>query len=549
MRDRNRARPESYPPWALIAVVLTLAFVAYVRVRLADVPLERDEGEYAYAGQLILKGIPPYELVYNMKFPGTYYAYAVILAAFGQTPWGIHLGLMIVNAATVVLVFATGRRLFGEYAGAVAAISFAILSIDRSVLGVFAHATHFVTLAAMAGSLLLLRASESGRLASYCWSGLLFGLSVVMKQHAVFYVPFAAGFVLWNERRKEGSDRRAWAKKLGAIAVGFVVPLAVVIGVLAAQGVLGRFWFWTFRYAREYVTEKPISTALPDLAESFVTVSEHNVALWALAAIGLVALWTGRQEPRARILVTGLLAASFLAMCPGFWFREHYYIPVLTAAALLCGVAVVSLRRLLETRLSSRVAAVLAAGVFAGAVAKYVTSERGYLFAITPRDLSRGIYSQNPFIEAVEIGKYIRERTDNNDRIAVLGSEPEIYFYADRKAATGYMYTYPLMETQPLAKTMQEEMIREIESIHPRYLVFVWVRRSWLPWEDSNEEILFWGKKYVQDCYDAVGVADIVSARKSNMVWDADVPKYRALTDDLVYTFRRKSDAPCTVSK
>ena len=38
---------------------------------------------------LILQGFPPYQLAYNMKFPGTYYAYSLILAAFGQTAWGI----------------------------------------------------------------------------------------------------------------------------------------------------------------------------------------------------------------------------------------------------------------------------------------------------------------------------------------------------------------------------------------------------------------------------------------------------------------------------
>ena len=61
--------------WGLAAIVFTL--VAAIRIRLLGIPLERDEGEYAYAGQLILQGIPPYKLVYNMKFPGTYAAYAL----------------------------------------------------------------------------------------------------------------------------------------------------------------------------------------------------------------------------------------------------------------------------------------------------------------------------------------------------------------------------------------------------------------------------------------------------------------------------------------
>ena len=37
------------------------------------------------------------------------------------------------------------------------------------------------------------------------------------------------------------------------------------------------------------------------------------------------------------------------------------------------------------------------------------------------------------------IARYIRERTAPGDRIAVIGSEPEIYFYAERNAATGHL--------------------------------------------------------------------------------------------------------------
>src|SRR5256885_275425 len=73
--------------WVLVGVVVLC--VAAVRLRLADAPIERDEGEYAYAGQLILDGVPPYALVYNMKFPGTYYAYSVLMALAGRTSWGV----------------------------------------------------------------------------------------------------------------------------------------------------------------------------------------------------------------------------------------------------------------------------------------------------------------------------------------------------------------------------------------------------------------------------------------------------------------------------
>src|SRR5271154_7088682 len=88
--------------WPWLVVLVVLLFVGFIRVRLLEMPLERDEGEYAYAGQLILQGIPPYELAYNMKLPGTYFAYALGMAVFGETTSGVHLTLLVVNSLTVV---------------------------------------------------------------------------------------------------------------------------------------------------------------------------------------------------------------------------------------------------------------------------------------------------------------------------------------------------------------------------------------------------------------------------------------------------------------
>jgi hypothetical protein len=106
------------PRWLAFALVFVVLFLfASIRWRLRDMPLERDEGEYAYAGQLILQGIPPYELAYNMKLPGTYLAYAAILRVFGETPAGIHIGLLLVNGCATLLVFFLGRRLYGNLAG------------------------------------------------------------------------------------------------------------------------------------------------------------------------------------------------------------------------------------------------------------------------------------------------------------------------------------------------------------------------------------------------------------------------------------------------
>jgi 4-amino-4-deoxy-L-arabinose transferase-like glycosyltransferase len=130
-------------------------------------------GEYAYMGQLILQGIPPYIGAYNMKLPGTYVMYALIMSVFGQNIQGIHFGLTIVNGVTVLLVFLLARKLVSEAAALTACAAYALLSLSPSVLGFAGHATHFVVLPALGGILTLFYAVRNNKLYVYFWSGVL----------------------------------------------------------------------------------------------------------------------------------------------------------------------------------------------------------------------------------------------------------------------------------------------------------------------------------------------------------------------------------------
>ena len=274
-----------------MVVLAVLVLVGTVRFRMANMPLERDEGEYAYAGQLILEGIPPYKLAYNMKFPGTYAAYAVIMAVFGQTPAGIHLGVICITTLTALMLYWFCRRLLDETAGVVAATAYAILASSIKMSGLAGHATHFCALFATASLCVLWREKQKLSWGRAFVGGVLLGFATLMKQHAALFCLWGFVFLAsaaWRQRDVPS------ARKIGccaAFCVGALAPLGLSCLILWRAGVFERFWFWTIRYAREYISWVPIAQAMHKFFESVVDVSERSTLLWLVAASGLVFIW------------------------------------------------------------------------------------------------------------------------------------------------------------------------------------------------------------------------------------------------------------------
>jgi hypothetical protein len=548
MSERSESSDHHYRSangwWVVVLLILILAVVTSIRIRLLNMPLERDEGEYAYAGQLLFQGIPPYEGIYNMKWPGTYVAYAIIMAVFGQTPGGIHVGLILVNLATAALVFLLARRIYGNAAGVVAAGTYVMLSITPATCGLAAHATHFVMLPAIAGILLLQSLEDNTSLVRVFSAGLLLGLAVLMKQSGAAFGLFAAVWVTWGEL---SSGNRVWRRlftRLGCLALGGFLPMILTCLILAVFGVFDRFWLYAFKYAWFYASVFPATEGARALCESTGNLFNAAPVLWSMAGLGLALLFCERSLAHWRFFIVSLSFFSFLAVCPGLYFRGHYFIQLLPAGALLTAAAFhvfsVYLRRT-QTSVSS---AVIPSVIFVVAVADALNQQAAIYFLLTPTQACRAIYNANPFPEAVEVGRYLASRCTPDARIAVIGSEPEIFFYSHRHSATGYIYTYPLMEPQPYALTMQKEMIREIEAARPDYVIFVHVSSSMSMWPVSTNALNFvdWFDKYQRAQLQQVGTVEIRSADETEYRWFSPQDTVVMPSSDYWLTvFRRRS--------
>ena len=516
-------------PWLLVASVIICA--ALIRLRLLSTPLERDEGEYAYVGQLMLEGIAPYKIAFNMKFPGTYAAYAAIMAVFGQSVTGIHMGFLLVNALTIVLIFLLGKSLWNASAGVTACAAYALMSVSMGVMGTQAHATHFVVLAVVPATLLLLRALDNSpwRLAA---SGFLFGVAVLMKQHAALFVLFGSLLLLWNSLSQR-HERWPLILKTQAVFWSAVAGPLVLTGLaLWRAGVFGQFWFWTITYAREYVSLVPLRKGITMFTFNGGNIIDENVSIWVFALAGLILLWMRKLKTTA-VSITGLLLFSFLAVCPGLYFREHYFVLVLPAVALLAGSVLASVAENWPR------AWMAASAIFVVALGVSIVQQSYLLFSISPLELSRQLYGPSPFPEAIPIGDYLRSHTPPDAQIAVFGSEPEIPFYAHRHMVSGYLYMYGMMEPHPFALRMQEEWIHDVETARPAYIVAILAPDSWARVNTSPTRIFDWWNSWSSKNYDAVGVAQYDPPEPPHVQW-GDPSNVHRSPNDFVLVYRRK---------
>jgi len=515
--------PSALPALLIPAVFVVLAVIA--RIHLLNVPLERDEGEYAYAGRMILGGYPPYVFVYNMKLPGIYAVYAVILFLLGKTAGAVHLGLLVANLATMVGLFFLGRRIKGSLTGVLAASVFGILTLDASMLGFSANAEQFVLLPAVFGLLLVLRAREEDRLLDALAGGLLLGLAFLVKQHGALFAGAAGVYLVLGLRPPTGRGRAV--QRLALFVGGATIPYAATCLVYVALGHFDAFWFWTVTYARAYTEQIPLASAWSSFTASALPILRSMPTVWTLVVLGTYFMLRQPALRGRRDFLSLLAVASALAVCPGFLFRPHYFLLLAPAAALLAAVGATSLADRVSVGSPSgrRLAA---SGIVAAVLLVPVIQHRNYLFVETPTQVSRRIYGGNPFVESPEIARFIASRTGPDDTVLILGSEPQILFYADRRSATGYVYTYALMEEHDYALHMQEELIQEAERARPKILVYVQIGTSWLRRPGSPARIFEWSQTYTQD-YDLVGYVEMYSDRPVYH-WDRDLswpPKSR----------------------
>src|SRR5262249_24084794 len=96
-----------------------------------------------------------------------------------------------------------------------------------------------------------------------------------------------------------------------------------------------------------------------------------------------------------------------------------------------------------------------------------------YYLQGTPEQKARRLYGPETFPESPVVGRFLAGRSTPEDTVFILGSEPQILYYAERKSASRFIFVYPLMFPTPATERYCQEVIDELRRNGPAFIITV----------------------------------------------------------------------------
>jgi hypothetical protein len=429
------------------AVAVPLLVLVSIAVLLPNHPAGRDPAEdsgvFFYAAQRLLDGGAPYRDIWDHKPPGVYFIDAVGIALARETGvWLVQLAFLV---AAALIGYRALRREFGVAAALVGSLAW-LVALPRLFLSDAAQ-TSFVEFYALPLQFAVL---------------LLFGVPLTRSRAlgigalggaALLFKPTLVGIVVAVALVTLVRSRRAAVTPLVLIALGALVPLAVVAAWAAARGVLGEMLDQTVVYNRAYAGFAPLSDRIDAVLSGLRLTLPSGLAVVAVGAW----LYAIASRRFALMLVSIALVALPLEIVLSTWGRgyHYYFIPWLPAMAILTAFAASELQRVVPSR-----------------VARPALAIAVLLMSIQPALLVSRLALTTADGRIRAAAAYVAATTRLQDTVLIWGSHAEVLFLADRRSPTRYVYQYAALSTRGYATPARvEELLADLRRVRPALIV------------------------------------------------------------------------------
>jgi hypothetical protein len=260
---------------------------------------------------------------------------------------------------------------------------------------------------------------------NYLWAGVFFGLSLLTKQTAMWFLP-PAFFMVFRDSKKKLKDAARFAE-------GLFVPLLAIFLIGGLLGITWDFWKWAVNFGVLYLPGAPGQVALPELRQ----------LLRALLPLAIMAVSLFQRKKESIDLVVWGLFASFGAYPRFEMFHFQPAVPFLAIAIALFLVNLINIK--------------LSWGKYF--LASYLVLILALVGRFVVREWGRGTRFFEP--EVLKIASLVKQADLNRKTIYVLNYWDSLYALTDTLPASKPLVPYLpwYLRYQNLGKGLYEDIV------------------------------------------------------------------------------------------
>jgi hypothetical protein len=470
---------------SIFLIILLAAFLVTQAAFSLRWPIAHDEAPLFYEAFLMQsEGRIPYRNIFDFQMPGSYIAYYLlgILSGFGA--FRIRILDLLILAALIVITFQSMRR-FGKTPALAAGILFGLnylqggpsLSLQREYLLLV-----FIALSLLIGMRDSLTPKHRLSL------GILFGLSAVIKPHAALgLLPFLLFDIADIRQRPNMSlPKAAWTSILPA-AIGFMIPVSLVIAWIALTGALSPFLTIALNYW-------PLYSQINGQMEITPTAERISFLLnqiWRLGGSGLWLIPAAFGIYLNRNKQTYLLAS--LAICYAMYpalsgqFFPYHYIPFVYIIILLASLAF-SVQRSAPRSSSPSFIFHLSSFILLIVILVSLRPSQTFLRQIQGHPIATSAD------RAQEIARFLEKNLETGETVQPLdwtGGTLLAMLETRTPIATPYVFDFYFYHhvSNPYIQSLRVDFVHQLQSASPRYIVEVTaIDKPWVSGEDTTRE-------------------------------------------------------------
>lgn len=508
----------------LLGLGAILLFTALIRSNFLNIPFERDEGSYAYCGKIILNGAVPFKDIGSQRLPGVFYCYALIVALFGYTLKSLHIAFIIINLISAVLTYFIARKLFNNVTAIGAAIFWALLSMNMAISGFTVQSEHLVAFFALGGIYSLLKYFDKHSNLWIIISGLCFCFAFEVKQTSFFLGLFAGMILVGRQFFEKPRNIKQIIISTFLFILAIVVPVVIDLFIVYQRGGWEDFNYWFFDIRKEYSSVISFDQGLEYLSMNFKGMYENYKFIWILSFLGSISILFTNVKWWLKFFVIGFYGFGFLTVMPGNHYYGHYFLQWVPTVCISAAAFIYSVHELLVNKFNIKQSSqYILLGILIIFSFSHVSGLKKYYFNKNNTQLLRQVYGLNPFPESKVIADKLNTMMKPEDKLAVFGTEIQMYFYTkkispSRFAGSGALLEFPVKKSEE----WQNEFISDVEKADPKYLVFYSHPISWMANPNVKNLIFPWFDKFSAEKYNLIGFADMYD-NTTNYVWGADM--------------------------